>query len=231
MELSKRLAAVAALVPEGACVADIGTDHGYVPIFLVEQGIVRKAVAMDINRGPLEHARMHIAESRLSDRIETRLSDGLEKLNVGEADTVIAAGMGGGLMIRILDEGREIIDSVKVCILQPQSEIVKVRRYLQEQGLVIVREDMVEEDGKYYPMMQVIHGEGECYEEYEYIYGKQLLRTCHPVLKKYLLREQGLKESIIRKLSVHSGSERTRERLDALRMELIYVRQALACYE
>ncbi len=231
MELSKRLAAVAALVPEGGCVADVGTDHGYMPIFLVEQGIVKKAVAMDINRGPLERARMHIAESGLFDRIETKLSDGLKKLKAGEADTVIAAGMGGGLIIRILDEGREIVDSVKVCILQPQSEISKVRKYLQEHGLMIEKEDMVEEDGKYYPMMRVLHGEVECYEEYEYIYGKELLRMRHSVLKEYLLREQGLKESIIRKLYVHSGSRRTKERLDELRTELVYIRQALACYE
>ena len=108
------MTAVAALVPTGTCVADIGTDHGYVPIFLVEQGIVRKAVAMDVNRGPLERARIHITEKGLSDRIETRLSDGLKKLNVGEVDTIIAAGMGGGLIIRILEEGREIVNSAKV---------------------------------------------------------------------------------------------------------------------
>ena len=225
------MTAVAALVPTGTCVADVGTDHGYVPIFLVEQGIVGKAVAMDVNRGPLERARIHITEKGLSDRIETRLSDGLKKLNVGEVDTIIAAGMGGGLIIRILEEGREIVNSAKVCILQPQAEIAKVRKYLQTQGLAIEREDMVEEDGKYYPMMRAIHGQGECYEEYEYLYGKELLKMRHPVLKKYHLREQWLKESVIRKISNHSESNRTKGRLDELKRELIYIRQALACYE
>ena len=109
MELSKRLYAVAGLVTKGASVADIGTDHGYIPIYLIEQGISPKAIALDINKGPLERARMHIVGHGLKDRIETRLSDGLEAVMPGEVDTMIAAGMGGGLIIKILTEGKEVL--------------------------------------------------------------------------------------------------------------------------
>ena len=97
MELSKRLQAVADLVTEGASVADIGTDHGYIPIYLIEHHIAEKVIALDINRGPLERARMHIVGHGLKEKIETRLSDGLEKVLPGEVDTMIAAGMGGGI--------------------------------------------------------------------------------------------------------------------------------------
>lgn len=230
MELSKRLAAVAALVTEGASVADIGTDHGYVPVFLVEQGIADSAIAMDVNQGPLERARMHIAQCGLSDRIKTRLSDGLLALKAGEADTMIAAGMGGGLIIRIMEEGESVLDSLNACILQPQSEIGKVRKYLALHGLVIEKEDMVFEDGKYYPMMRAVHGKPEHYEEYEYIYGKRLLKMCHPVLKEFLLREQKIKESIIIRLHEHEKSEGVRRRLEELDRETEYIRQALKNY-
>ena len=98
MELSKRLKAVAGLVTEGASVADIGTDHGYVPIWLIQSGKASRVIAMDVNEGPLERARGHIRSKRLENVIFTRKSDGLQALHTGEADTMIAAGMGGGLV-------------------------------------------------------------------------------------------------------------------------------------
>ena len=104
MELSKRLTKVASLVTEGASVADIGTDHGYIPIYLIENQIAARAIALDINKGPLERARMHIVGHGLKGQIETRLSDGLKEVKPGEVDTMIAAGMGGGLVIKILRE-------------------------------------------------------------------------------------------------------------------------------
>ena len=125
MELSKRLKAVAGLVTEGASVADIGTDHGYVPIWLIQSGRAAKVIAMDVNEGPLERARGHIRSKRLENVIFTRKSDGLQALHVGEADTMIAAGMGGGLVIRILENSPEITADLKEFILQPQSEIHK----------------------------------------------------------------------------------------------------------
>ena len=102
MKLSKRLELVASFVPKGSRIADIGTDHGHLPICLVEQGICPGAVAMDVGRGPLGRANAHIREHGLSGVIETRLSDGLARLRPGEADTVVMAGMGGQLVIHIL---------------------------------------------------------------------------------------------------------------------------------
>lgn len=231
MELSKRLYAVAGLVTEGASVADIGTDHGYVPIYLVKNNIASKVIAMDINRGPLERARMHIIGHGLKGKIETRLSDGLKEVKPFEVEGMIAAGMGGGLVIKILEDSKAVVDTLKFAVLQPQSEISKVRKYLHKQGLVIIDEDMVEEDGKFYPMMKVVHGEPEEYEEYEYIYGKKLLEKKHPVLQKFLLREQYVQESIVEQLSKHIGSESAEQRTREILHERQYTLQALERYE
>lgn len=230
MELSKRLYAVASLVTEGASVADIGTDHGYIPIYLVEQQIASKVIAMDINRGPLERARMHIIGHGLKGRIETRLSDGLQAIVPGEVDTIIAAGMGGGLVIKILEEGRKVVEQLDTCILQPQSEIRKVREYLVNHHMKILKEDMVEEDGKFYPMMKVIHGKPDAYTECEYLYGRCLLRSRHPVLKKYLQREMAIKESIFRQLDQRRNSESAAERKEEIRREIILIGEALEYY-
>ena len=231
MELSKRLYAVAGLVTEGASVADIGTDHGYVPIYLVESGIASKVIALDVNQGSLNRARMHIVGHGLGDRIETRLSDGLARIRPGEVDTVIASGMGGPLTIRILQEGKEVADQLNALILQPQSEICRVRRFLTENGYRIEQEDMVLEDGKYYPVMRVVHGTKEPYEEWEYLYGKRLLEARHPVLLEFLKRELRIKESILEQLAGRSGSESARERAEEICREREWIQKALAQYE
>lgn len=215
MELSKRLNSVADLVTPGMRLADVGTDHGYVPIYLVERGIVPSAVAMDVNEGPLLRATEHIREHGLEEKISTRLSDGLANLKIEETDSVIAAGMGGGLVIRILSDQKEKAESLKEIILQPQSEIARVRRYLNENGWKIVKEDMVLEDGKYYPMMKAVRGEAEPYSEAELEFGKLLLRGRHPVLKCYLEREVKLSRKILEGLERQDG-ERIRERKEEL---------------
>ena len=98
MQISKRLRTVASFVTEGNSIADIGTDHAYVPIFLAKEGKITKALAMDIKKGPLERAKTHIQKQGLSDMIEVRLSDGLSAFQKGEAETIIISGMGGALL-------------------------------------------------------------------------------------------------------------------------------------
>ena len=234
MELSKRLYAVVSLVTEGASVADIGTDHGYIPIYLVKNQISSRVIAMDINKGPLERAREHIQAEGLEDRIETRLSDGCEALKPGDADTMIAAGMGGGLVIKILTDYPEVTESMKDFILQPQSEIQKVRKYLNEHGFQIVAEDMVFEEGKYYPMMKARHASGkrpaEIYSQVEYLYGKRLLESRHPVLYEYLNRENEIKSSILENLKKQKG-ERIQARIGELETELVDIREAKKRFE
>lgn len=202
MQLSQRLSSVASMVTAGNCLADVGTDHGYVPIYLYERNIIPRAIAMDVNKGPLERAALHIAESGMKEAIETRLSDGLTALKPGEADSVVIAGMGGPLIIRILSAHPEIAESLKELILQPQSEISEVRIWLYEQGYEIVEEHMVFEDGKYYPMFKAVKNpEAKKLTDLEYKYGKISVLGEPEVLRAYLVREIANKQNILQKLN------------------------------
>ena len=154
--LSGRLKAVSDMVTVGNRVCDVGCDHGFVPIYLIEQGISPRVLAMDVRSGPLNAAKEHVAEHGLRSVIETRLSDGLHNYNIDEADTLICAGMGGRLMMRILSDDRRKTESFRELILQPQSEIEQFRGWLRRQGYCITDENMIEEDGKFYPMMRVV---------------------------------------------------------------------------
>ncbi len=156
MLLSDRMQAVVGLVAPCERIADIGCDHGYVAIELVKRRICNKVIAMDINQGPLEQAKSNIKDYGMKEYITTRLSDGVAALKPGEVDGIICAGMGGRLIIHILTQGKEVVSKLQQLILQPQSEIDEVRSFLRESGFVIDKEDMVFEDGKYYPMMHVI---------------------------------------------------------------------------
>ena len=155
MLLSDRMRAVVGLVEPCHCIADVGCDHGYVAMELIRSHICDKVIAMDINYGPLELAKSNIKDYGMQEYIETRISDGTQALLPNEADGIICAGMGGKLIIHILEEGMELIRNMQELILQPQSEVDEVRSYLREHGFCIEKEDMVCEDGKYYPMMRV----------------------------------------------------------------------------
>lgn len=229
MELSKRLSAVAALVTDGYRLADIGTDHAYIPICLAGTGRIPEAVAMDVNQGPLFRAEENIRMHGLEDRIKTRISDGFASLEKGEADAAVIAGMGGPLMIRILREGAEVVSTLKECVLQPQSEIEKVRAFLLEEGFFFLDEDMVEEDGKYYPMMKVKppsdagkaaeDRSGTAWTRTELCYGKLLLMRKNPILREFLQREICIRRRILKELN-NNKSPKAVQRRQELEEEL-----------
>lgn len=206
MQLSKRMQRLASLVTEENRLADIGTDHGYIPIFLVQQKKIKHALAMDINPGPLSRAREHIEASGLTTYIETRLSDGLNELKADEADTVLIAGMGGRLMIHILNGGAHCLDTVKELILQPQSDIQEVRRWLYQHYYRIIAEDIVLEDGKYYPMMKAIHGLDKKFSNEELYYGRTSQQRSKEILLSYLQKKE-CEGKKIQKVLLENGQE------------------------
>lgn len=253
MELSKRLQAIADMVTTGSRAADVGCDHGFVSIYLYENKIAPKVYAMDLREGPLQRAREHIEAKGFSDYIETRLSDGVEALAAGEADTLICAGMGGRLMAEILSKGHEKAAMMKELILQPQSELRYFREFLRQRGFVIVKENMIKEDGKFYPIIKAVYGGGKSGSEMvlaggEYIgemvsadslsgetlqriadsFGPCLLADRHPVLKEYLemLRERD--EKILESLESAGKQAARREELCG---ELSDIAYCLALYE
>ena len=231
MNLSYRLRTVASFVPEGSVVADIGTDHGYIPIYLCKEGKIERALAVDVKEDPLERAREHIADYGLEDKIEIRLSDGMKSLRPGEADTAVIAGMGGELTIRILTEGKHMWTSIKRWILSPQSEIHKVRAFLREYGFPTEKEAMVMEDGKYYTVIcaagwDQTQASAEKNPVYD-CYGEYLIRTGNPVLAGYLEREKGQKEQILKGLETGADrSEKAAVRIEELKQELEWIKEA-----
>jgi len=231
MELSKRMSMVAQMVPTGSVLCDIGCDHGFVSIELIRREICPHIIAADVRKGPLQRASKHIGEAGLSDRIETRLSDGLKEIHTGEADGFLAAGMGGRLIIRIMEEGLGKIREMSYMILQPQSELGVVRAFLREQGFQIVKEDMVSEEGKFYPAMLVYTKSmqegnlGILFSKFPNAdkdrltaaadqYGPGLILEKHPVLASYLNWWEK------RQMTILSAVEQHPERFEEVRAEL-----------
>lgn len=226
--LSQRMQAVADMVTAGNRVVDVGCDHGYVSIYLVQQKKTDHVLAMDINRGPLLRAREHVEEAGLSPYITLRLSDGLAAFKKGEADTLICAGMGGRLMQKILGREPEKTGSLKELILQPQSEVPSFRHFITHAGYRIAEENMVLEEGKFYPVIRAARDEkaGQL-SEMEARFGPLLLRKKHPVLKKYLAAEWEKKVKIEQELMAAPWGGRINRRLEEIRKEMDYVRAAI----
>lgn len=234
MELSKRLQSVINLMPSMDTVCDVGCDHGYVAITFIQKGIAQRVIAMDVNAGPLEQARKNAVIYGVTDKLDFRLSDGLTKVQPGEADAFLCAGMGGRLMVRIMTEGREVMSRMKGAVLQPQSELALVRRHIYENGWHIVKEDMVfEEDsdtpakGIYYPMMYIEPGEEPMPDEVFLTYGPLLLKEQHPVLRKFLEFSLELKEGLVNRLQTQASGEQAQARVQELLEEITVIQKLL----
>lgn len=158
LELSPRLGAIAGLVPEGCgCLADIGTDHGYVPVSLLLEGRIRRAVAADIGAPPLEHARRTAARYGVTDQIDFRLGDGLSVLRPGEAEVIVIAGMGGDAVVDILSAA-PWSRAGPLLLLQPMSKAEVLRAWLPLNGYEVFREELVQDKGVLYPILSVRGG-------------------------------------------------------------------------
>ena len=252
VELSARLKALADMVTPGIRVCDVGCDHGFLSIYLVSRKISPGVLAMDVRPGPLSRAREHVAEFGLGDYIETRLSDGLTNMEAGEAGSLVCAGMGGRLMQRILSREREKTESFEEMILQPQSEIRAFRVFLRSCGYRTVDENMIEEEGKFYPMMKVVpykdpvsceepfsksacyfteasQGMSDCDRQLYDQFGELLLKSGHPVLLRYLEYRRACLGRIRRKLK-ENDTERAAGRLMEVDGELSDIDRAVREY-
>ena len=152
MAISNRLKTIAELVTPGYRAADIGTDHGYVPIYLLRNGISPFAIAADLSSGSLDKAREHAERAGLlNNGIDCRLSDGLEKIQAGEVDSIIISGMGGILMERILRAHMEVVCSAKELILSPHRDVDLLRAFAKEQGFDVVEDlEMIDKKKNYH---------------------------------------------------------------------------------
>ena len=234
INISERLKCVAGLVNKGARVADIGTDHAYLPIYLVQEGIAASAIAMDLRKGPLDKAKKHIRDNCLEDRIQTRLSDGLEKLSANEADIITICGMGGRLIADIVTKGMNVITRNTTLIVSPQSEVGDFRHFLVSQRLVVDDEKMLKEDGKYYFIIKCRKSDENVYSEYsetQYQYGRKLLESKDKTLYEYLIKEKETNDGISNSLKKDESNPTVKLRLQQLLQKNNIIMDALSYYD
>ena len=227
IELSKRMQSVADMIQPCDAVGDIGCDHAFVSIYLVEQRRAKRVIASDVRRGPIAIAKRNIEAMNLSDQIEIRMGDGLDTIVPGEVNAVVLAGMGGMLMIDILERGEEVVTRCDQLVLQPQSDIEKVRRYLAAKGYHLADQQMLIDAGKYYNLLDVRVHEMVQKDEYDcskladdwcYMYGGSLLRKKDPVLRSWLVKRRDTTAGLINSLS-GKNTENAAKRLKTVKAE------------
>lgn len=215
MDLDKRLATLAALAPQGARLADIGTDHAYLPVHLVKEGRVERAIASDVLPGPCRAAEKTIREAELTTQIEVRCGDGLATLQPGEADTIVLAGMGGPTMTAILERSPEVLAQAKCLLLQPMGGAATVRRWLYEHGWFIEAEELVVERDHWYEILAAHPGKRPCPREALLWLGPILTEKRHPLLREYALAVVGRLQKALASMRQGKNTEekQTRYRL------------------
>lgn len=212
MNLSKRIEKIVEMIPKCNCLADIGTDHAYVPISTTLKGITKSAIACDINEGPIRVANTNIRKHGLADVIETRIGPGLSVLKEGEADVILIAGMGGNLIADIIKENYEIASSAKVLMLQPVQYPEVLRKYLLESGFSIVDEELVKDDEKYYQILKTVKKSQEPFEKESYYYiGERLINKKHPLLMEFLEFKLRLFNRILDQITPEEHPEKFKE--------------------
>ena len=181
-QLTPRLKMITDLVPPSSCVCDIGTDHGYVPIYLAKKGIAEKVIAADIKKGPLLQAEKNIALFDAADKVETRLSNGFSAINENEVDCCVIAGMGGETIA-------EILENEKGCtyfVLQMQTAHKHLRNYLSTHGYMIIKESVCREGNKMYTAVLATRGKCSALSETELEIGPVLLKERPALFYDYI---------------------------------------------
>ena len=187
MELNGRLKKIAELAKNTTVLADVGCDHGYIPIYCVQKGYCKRAIAMDVNQGPLDRCTKNIVKYKLEGLIETRLSDGIEKLSSGEADTIVIAGMGGLLIRDILNTSLENIKPGTSFILQPMLAPFELKEYLYENCFLIENEYVVREDNKFYNIIKAKKADFKAdYTYSDLLIGKNLKENSNDVFIDFI---------------------------------------------
>jgi tRNA (adenine22-N1)-methyltransferase len=234
--LSERLRKIADKVPKGARLADIGSDHALLPVYLALERRIVFAVAGEVNEGPYQAAKRQVMRYRLQHLIDVRKGDGLQILAPGEVDVITIAGMGGGLIVDILESGQDKLQGVARLILQPNVGESLVRRWLWENGWLLKDEEIVEEGGKIYEILEAEKAEDADAlnrKLYSGGNGEQGIKLPAELLLKmgpYLLRRASPVFIIIARLSA-SRLESAGQKKQQLQKEMEEIREVLACLQ
>ncbi|MGG1942707.1 tRNA (adenine(22)-N(1))-methyltransferase TrmK [Paenibacillus polymyxa] len=246
MKLSQRLQYILEQIPAGSRLADIGSDHGLLPVAAVRSGRVSQAVAGEVNDGPLRAAQKQVAEAGLTDRIAVRKGDGFV-VKVNEVDVITIAGMGGALIASILEQGKDKLASVKQLVLQPNVGEDILRRWLIKHQWVLINEHIMEEDGKIYEVLTAVPAsesslkQDELYRAWELpgsslVLTEDLLMQLGPLLVKAPNETFFSKWQLeIRKLQdvlaqvARSDQESAQHKQEQLRKQIEQLEEVLAC--
>lgn len=186
LNLKGRLKLIADKVPKCNVLADIGTDHAYIPIYMVQNGVCQKAIASDVKIGPVKMASNNISLYKLSEKIETRLGNGLDTIEINEADSIIIAGMGGTLLTELLEANKPKTVNADTLVLQPMNDLHVVRKWLYDNAFEIYDEEMVAEGPKmYFVLSAKFSGNKKQYSDFELYVGQRLIEKKDPLLGAY----------------------------------------------
>lgn len=188
MDKSKRIELIVENLEKVITLADIGTDHGYVPLLALKNELCEKAIACDINKDPLAKGKLNAILEGIDDQIDFRLGNGFEPLNINEVEEVVIAGMGGNLIRDIIEKDINKASSCNYLILVPAQNPEVLREYLYKNDFEIIKEDLCCDEGIYYELFKVRKAEGQATEldSIYYEISPMLLRSKHPLMKDYI---------------------------------------------
>ncbi len=224
LELTPRLRRIADSIRGYETMADIGSDHAYLPIYLVKSGLIKKAVATDVNMGPVEISRKRLANHRAADRVEVRHGDGLAVLMPGEAEVIVIAGMGGILIKEILEKEREKAGSARLLILQPMRDSELLRAWLLSNGFEIIDEELVKEAEKIYEIIWAKPGSEKHDAASKLFIGTRIIEKKHPLALELIDRRIKELEKILDSLDISNSDSAQDRRAVCLEM-LAYYRE------
>jgi tRNA (adenine22-N1)-methyltransferase len=232
-QLSKRLETVVSYIPAGSRIADIGSDHAYLPCYAVRKGIAETAIAGEVVKGPYLSAEKQVKDAFLQDKIEVRLGNGLEVVAPGEVDCITIAGMGGALIASILEEGKDKLASVKRLILQPNVSAKSIRVWLLQNGWELTAEEIIEEDGKVYEILTADRGEPDRpysgdERQKELLLGPFLMQERNEAFRKKWTQESAQWKNIMSNMEKAEQTDALNERKAELKDKIQMVEEVLS---
>ena len=227
MEISYRLKCIAAMVDSCDKSIDVGTDHGYIPIYLIKNGVCKEVIASDINKGPVEKAKKNVSLEGLKCKITCRLGGGLTVVKPKEVDCAIIAGMGGNLIRDIIEDSIEVFKELDFAVLQPVQNPEILRKYLYESGYNIIDEEICEDEGKFYEIIKVIYNhKPQNLEPIYYEISSHLIEKKHPLLQKYIEFKLDKYKKVLEYLK--EDSEATQHRKKELEDKIIRLKEIIS---
>ncbi len=227
-KLPLRLQALTRYLVPNSSVADIGTDHALLPIYLIREGLVAKVIGVEVAKGPWRNAKKQVELAGLTDLIDIRFGDGLQPVKAGEVQVVVLAGIGGKKMAEILDKAPLVLAGVESLVLQPQDPVSPLRSWLNKNGWVLSQENLVQDNNRLYPILLAKPGSAELMEEVLMEVGPRLVENKHPLLAKYLEIMIDREQKRLAGLSASRGLE-TKMQITAVEKRLAKLKELYKC--